>query len=75
MNCVVIGNVGVTLGLVAIGYMDLTMYGYPAWFKGLRFCLTVCAVASMAAALLCKLILEKEKVGDESVVEKSETRE
>lgn len=45
----------------AAGYLDLVQYGYPGWFKGLRFVLTTVAILSLWSTLMCKVLLEEEK--------------
>lgn len=62
MDCEVVGSVGLMLGLGFTGYIDMTMLGYPAWFKGLRFCLTLGAILAIWTGLMCKLMLAEEKV-------------
>ncbi|XP_047736087.1 transmembrane protein 69 [Hyalella azteca] len=68
MECIVVANVGVMLGLAITGYMDLSMAGYPVWFKGLRFCLTVGALLSLFSVLACKFIL-LEKIKNKTELE------
>lgn len=41
------GLIAVITGLALTTYMDMTMIGYPSWFKGLRFILTFVAVLSL----------------------------
>lgn len=48
-------------GLCAAGYLDLVQYGYPSWFKGLRFCLTTVALLSLWSTLMCKMMLEEQE--------------
>ncbi|XP_043242370.1 transmembrane protein 69-like, partial [Amphibalanus amphitrite] len=49
-------------GLGLAGYWDMVMYGYPAWFKALRFCLSVGAILSLWTALMCKwFLVDQEK--------------
>ena len=45
-------------GLGVAGYLDLIQYGYPHWFKGLRFLLTTGAILSLWSTLMCSLMLE-----------------
>lgn len=45
------------LGLGGAAYMDITMYGYPSWFKALRFILTMTAILSLWTTLVFKYIL------------------
>ena len=49
-------------GLTFAVYFDMTMFGYPAWFKGLRLILSFVAVLSLWTTLMCRYML-KEKVG------------
>ena len=60
VDCHVVGHVGVMLGLAVTGYVDLSMWGYPAWFKGLRFCLTLGAVLSLWTSLMCSFLLAQK---------------
>ncbi|KAF2352644.1 Protein of unknown function DUF3429 [Trinorchestia longiramus] len=61
MDCIVVANTGVTLGLCVTAFMDLSMPGYPAWFKGIRLCLTVGAVLSLLSVIMCKFVLAEER--------------
>jgi len=47
------GGLGVTC------YLDLIESGYPDWFRGLRFLLTLIAVLSLWTALMCKLLVNQ----------------
>ncbi|ELT94632.1 hypothetical protein CAPTEDRAFT_160077 [Capitella teleta] len=47
-------------GLVMAGYVDMAMYGYPTWFKGMRFLLTLVAVLSLWTTLTCYVIMPAE---------------
>lgn len=47
----------IMIGLAGAGYYDLTTYGYPPWFKGLRFILTFVAVLSLWTSFMCKYML------------------
>ncbi|XP_045623195.2 transmembrane protein 69 [Procambarus clarkii] len=60
-----IGVITVIAGVGFAGYMDLAMMGYPNWFKGLRFCLTLGAVLSLWTCFVCKFILDELKEGEE----------
>ncbi|KAL7641720.1 UNVERIFIED_CONTAM: hypothetical protein RMT77_007593 [Armadillidium vulgare] len=51
-SAILMGGLGLT------GYMDMAMWGYPNWFKGLRFCLTLVAVLSLWTTLMCSLIMK-----------------
>jgi len=55
-----VGNIGVMTGLAITGYFDISMWGYPAWFKGLRFCLTLGAVLSLWSSLMCFFMINKK---------------
>lgn len=57
----VIGGLGFT------GYMDLAMWGYPGWYKGMRFCLTFIAILSLWTCFMLKLVVSEAK--DDKVVE------
>lgn len=48
------------LGLAGACYMDMVSYGYPPWFKGLRFTLTFVAILSLWTTLMCSLLLDPE---------------
>ena len=52
------------LGLAA--YLDLTMYGYPPWFKGLRFLLTFVAIVALWSSFMCLMILPTENQNSDS---------
>ena len=65
MDCSVVGNVGVMLGLALSCYVDMTLPGYPAWYKGTRFCLTLVALLSLLTSVICAFILEAEKTEKE----------
>ena len=57
------GGLLLIAGLGLAGYWDLVMYGYPAWFKALRFCLSVGAILSLWTALMCKWFLVDTEAG------------
>ncbi|OWF38084.1 transmembrane protein 69-like isoform X2 [Mizuhopecten yessoensis] len=46
------------LGFAGACYMDMVSYGYPPWFKGLRFTLTFVAILSLWTTLMCSLLLD-----------------
>lgn len=48
-------------GLAATAYLDTTMFGYPPWFKGLRFLLSLIAVLSLWTTLMCGLMLNSSQ--------------
>ena len=52
-----LGSLTVMGGLALTGYMDIAMWGYPNWYKGLRFCLTFLTILSLWTSLMCKYIL------------------
>ena len=62
--CVMMTGLGGSL------YMDLTLYGYPAWFRALRFLLTLFAILSLWTTLVLRFTLytkedkEKRKVNE-----------
>lgn len=53
----VVSNLIVMAGLTGAAYLDTVMWGYPPWFKALRFMLSFGAVLSLWTTLMCKLIL------------------
>lgn len=55
------GSVIIMLGLAATAYCDLAMYGYPPWFKGLRFVLSLVAILSLWTVVMCNLLLSRKK--------------
>lgn len=60
----VVSNLILMVGLTGAAYFDTVMWGYPPWFKALRFMLSFGAVLSLWTTLMCKLILndgESEK--------------
>ncbi|XP_071547297.1 transmembrane protein 69-like isoform X2 [Panulirus ornatus] len=68
-----VGMLTVIAGLGLTGYMDLAMWGYPTWFKGMRFCLTFIAILSLWTSFVFKFILNDSKVDKELDV-KSESQ-
>jgi len=62
MDCLVTGNVGVSIGLVLMGMADVWDKRYPAWFRMLRFVLTTGAVASMMAVLWCFRTMDQKSI-------------
>lgn len=44
-------------GLGGATYMDITMFGYPSWFKALRFLISFIAILSLWTVLVFKFIL------------------
>ena len=48
-------------GLTGAAYLDTVMWGYPPWFKALRFMLSFGAVLSLWTTLMCKLILSDDE--------------
>lgn len=61
-----VGVLTVIGGLGLAGYMDMAMWGYPGWFKGMRFCLTFVAVLSLWTTLVFKMTLSSVKDGTEN---------
>lgn len=57
-------------GLAGTAYMDLTMFGYPAWFKALRFLLSLVAVLSLWTTLLCSFTMSDGKKKKKKVAKK-----
>lgn len=47
-------------GLGFAAYYDMASYGYPGWFKGLRFVLSLGAILSLWSTLMCSLLLKDE---------------
>lgn len=54
----VVSNFILMAGLTGAAYFDTVMWGYPPWFKALRFILSFVAVLSLWTTLMCKLILK-----------------
>jgi hypothetical protein len=50
----------VMCGLAGAGYYDMATYGYPPWFKGLRFILTFVAILSLWTTFMCSFLLKKD---------------
>ena len=65
-----VGVLTVMGGLGLAGYMDMAMWGYPGWFKGMRFCLTFVAVLSLWTTLVYKMTLSvtKDNTEDKGIV-------
>ncbi|XP_076056943.1 transmembrane protein 69-like [Oratosquilla oratoria] len=64
-----VGSLTVITGLAFAGYMDMAMWGYPTWFKGMRFCLTVIAILSLWTTLMCRFMLNQQnKQGEEETL-------
>ena len=51
------GYVTLMGGLAVTCYLDLIESGYPDWFRGLRFLLTIIAVLSLWTALMCRILV------------------
>ena len=47
-------------GLASVGYYDMVTWGYPNWFKGLRFVLTFVAVLALWTTFMCSFLLKSE---------------
>ena len=45
-------------GLGFVAFFDMSMYGYPPWFKGLRFLLSFVAILSLWSTFMCSLLLK-----------------
>ncbi|XP_053394055.1 uncharacterized protein LOC123525206 [Mercenaria mercenaria] len=61
------------LGLGGAAYMDIMLYGYPSWFKAMRFLLTLTAILSLWTTLVFKYILSdtaKKRRAEAKKVEK-----
>ncbi|KAK3089431.1 hypothetical protein FSP39_003555 [Pinctada imbricata] len=59
----------VMTGLAAVGYYDIVTWGYPTWFKGLRFVLTFVAVLSLWTSFMCQYMLKSsENTSDDNSV-------
>lgn len=56
-----VGFLSVMGGLALTGYMDIAMWGYPNWFKGLRFCLTFVAILSLWTTFMCRFVLSLDQ--------------
>lgn len=67
---IILSNLILMTGLTGAAYFDTVMWGYPPWFKALRFILSFVAVLSLWSTLMCKLILK-----DSLVTELSEKKE
>ena len=48
-------------GLGVVAYFDMAMYGYPAWYKGLRVVTAFVAILSLWTTLMCALMLKRNK--------------
>lgn len=44
-------------GIAGTAYLDTVFKGYPSWFKGMRFTLSLGAVLSLWTVFLCKFLL------------------
>lgn len=47
-------------GIAVTAYFDTTVKGYPSWFKGLRFILSLGALLSLWSAFLCRYMLSSD---------------
>lgn len=56
-----VGLLTVIGGLGIAGYMDIAMWGYPGWFKGMRFCLTFVAVLSLWTSFMLQFVASDDK--------------
>jgi len=48
-------------GLTLTAYCDMAMFGYPAWFKGMRCVLSFVAILSLGTTFVCSLIFTQKK--------------
>lgn len=58
MPNVVISDAILMIGLAGAAYLDTVMWGYPPWFKALRFILSFVAILSLYTTMMCKFILK-----------------
>ncbi|XP_068202488.1 transmembrane protein 69-like [Palaemon carinicauda] len=56
-----VGVLAVIGGLGVAGYMDIAMWGYPGWYKGMRFCLTFVAVLSLWTSFMLQYVVGAAK--------------
>ena len=59
---VVMSNLILVAGLAGAAYFDTVLWGYPPWFKALRFMLSFVAILSLWTTLMCKMILRDSKL-------------
>ena len=55
-------------GLGAAAYSDLAVWGYPAWFKGLRFLLSLVAILALWTTCMCAMMLTGQSRSPDSEV-------
>ncbi|XP_071119151.1 transmembrane protein 69-like [Haliotis cracherodii] len=55
----------VMAGIAGSAYFDTVVPGYPPWFKGLRFVLSLCAVLSLWTTFICQFFLQGVKNKEE----------
>ena len=66
MPNIILSNLILIGGLAGAAYLDTVMWGYPPWFRALRFMLSFIAILSLWTTLMCKLILRDAKVADKN---------
>ncbi|KAL8582952.1 hypothetical protein ACOMHN_006496 [Nucella lapillus] len=54
----------IMVGVAGSAYIDTAIKGYPSWYKGLRFILSLGTVLSLWTVLLCKAILSPRTTGE-----------
>lgn len=59
-------------GLAGAGYYDMVTWGYPPWFKGLRFILTFVAILALWTTFMCSYLLKSESNNESKDVNTSE---
>lgn len=59
-----VATLTVMTGLAGLAYFDIMMYGYPPWFKALRFLLSLFAVLSLWTTFVCGFLLDSKKPVD-----------
>lgn len=55
-----VGIMTVIGGLGFSAYLDMAMYGYPPWFKGLRFLLSFFAILSLWSTFMFMFVLKED---------------
>ncbi|CAG2241076.1 unnamed protein product [Mytilus edulis] len=59
-------------GLAGAGYYDMVTWGYPPWFKGLRFILTFVAILALWTTFMCSYLLKSESNNESKYVNTTE---
>ena len=54
------GILSITAGLGFAAYADMAMYGYPRWFKGMRFLLSFIAILSLWSTFMCSFVMSRK---------------